>query len=423
MILLKTKSLVTRLITGMLALVMVFSNVTPVSVLAYDLKASEKAASEDCRTWRQSDVRWGDYPIGASPYTLSDSGCYIFASLVALKLAGFTKPTAQPVEFTKFLYEHGCFGSSGCLTYNPVYEYVYASVGSDKHICYRDESFYSDLLVGKTTWKDKINTLSSAGYYVIIYLSHNHFVLALGQDEDGDVLIYDAGGSADMSAEAAPSRKVAYKITDQYSYEGIGHITIIDMDGIPLNEVKEYCGGNPSEDAKNSPFSVKDIRAKYGEDYWVSTYGLAEEVPLSMMNSSSLTANERLEISDWNRSLEYQKEDKMNGLLRAIVMLCGIVVVVYSTLLFLAFQVDRVNNFIDISLVSTMTFGLMMVADDGQSTYASKTARGEPKMLTLKDVTIASISGIAVGVLLLSGKLFGIIDAVITFFSNLLDKI
>lgn len=413
--------IVKRATACFMAVFMLITSIIPMYALSYDVEAAKAAAKEDCRTWRQSDERWSNYPIGRSGSTIGGIGCYLTASLVAIKMAGNASPDSQPLEFVEWLNANGGFGPAGDLYWQPVYTYVRQCAGSEVQILYRDisEGIFSSVIAGKTTWKDKINALSSAGYYCLVHFSRGHYVLATGQDENGDVLIFDAAGIADLSAAAAPSRKTAYVLTEQYSYGEIDGVTILDMSGTPLNECKEFGGG--STESSNG-FTVSDIRNQYGEEYWVSEQGLNEFTSINLMNGNALTMSEREEVGDWRQTLEYKDDSEKHGILRAIVMLIGIIMILYSTLIFVAFQVDRINNFVDVPLLYFLTAGKMMtVNEDEQSTY-NEDNKGA-KMMKQKDICIASLVGIVVGILLLSGKLYELINLALSLVAKLINKI
>lgn len=175
--------------------------------------------------------------------------------------------------------------------------------------------------------------------------------------------------------------------------------------------------GNGSVEGSGNGFSIKGS-TQYEESYFIGdTMGLSDSHLIVLPDSKNLYNYEREEIANWKSTIDLLKEDRKFSFLRACVMFVGIVIIVYSTLLFLAFQFDKINNFVDIELVGYLTFGKLITSRDGTSTYnkQDETTKGKPKTVVQKDIAVATITGIAVGVLLLSGKLYAIISLVVSF--------
>ena len=102
--------------------------------------------------------------------------------------------------------------------------------------------------------------------------------------------------------------------------------------------------------------------------------------------------------------------NRVKGLVFLIIF--GILCIVYAVLFFLSYWLDKMNNLIDISLLSLISLGKFIAsADDNISTYKEKGS--EPKLVTFKDVMFISGGILALGVLILSGALFKIVVIVI----------
>lgn len=158
-----------------------------------------------------------------------------------------------------------------------------------------------------------------------------------------------------------------------------------------------------------------NLAATYNEEYFLGLQDSLHDSGVLLPDASSLQFSEQQEIAEWKNTIELLKEDKKYSILRAIVMLVGIIMIVYSTLLFIAFQIDRINNFVDVELVSWLTGNKLVTSRDETSTYNNETAKGKPKTVVQKDIFAATLTGILAGVLLLSGKLYAIINLVVSF--------
>lgn len=158
----------------------------------------------------------------------------------------------------------------------------------------------------------------------------------------------------------------------------------------------------------------------YEESHFIGDFaGLTDEHLIVLPDGSNLYNWEQQEIANWKNTIELLQEDKKFSFLRAIVMFVGILMIVYSTVLFLAFQFDRINNFVDIELVSYITLGKLITSRDETSTYNKEGERGKPKAVVQKDIAMATITGISAGVLLLSGKLYAIISLVVSLVQSI----
>ena len=171
--------------------------------------------------------------------------------------------------------------------------------------------------------------------------------------------------------------------------------------------------------AGNTGISINDIAQKYDETYFLGDFSGLVEHGIALPSSDWLQHSEQQEIANWKSTIELLQEDKKYSVLRACVMFVGILMIVYSTLLFLAFQFDKINNFVDIELVSCLTLGKLVTSRDEISTYNKEEVSGKPKAVVQKDIAMASITGITAGVLLLSGKLYAIISLVVSLVSSI----
>lgn len=416
------------------AALMLICSLVPLYASAYDESKWKDAANEDCRTWRQMDTRWADYRMGSSSdSTMGDYGCLVIAMSMTIKMSGAMGDSFQPMDLVKYTQSVGGFSAGGGynnyanvanFTSNKVVQIgSYGNLGS---------SITSSVLSGKTDIVSQIKALTDAGYYIILHVANkrhggaaHHFVMCVGYD-DQDLLISDGypdGESAYFTPEGVSSRTPVYHLGDFYltpqSYQ------VWQCTDKPFNQNNDYFNGKTGEDNAAGGIQVSDIMKQYGEEYWLEAEKCSQltEYPLILPVASDLSISERDEVADWKQTLNHKEEDNQHGFLRAVVMLVGIIIIVYSTLLFLAFQFDRINNFIDVPLLYFLTFGKMMtISEDEQSTYNQADGKGA-KMMKQKDICIASIVGIAIGVLLLSGKLFELISTLVTMIGKLLDKI
>lgn len=153
----------------------------------------------------------------------------------------------------------------------------------------------------------------------------------------------------------------------------------------------------------------------WSEDQFVDFVTLNED-SITLPTRDGLEYSKLREITAWRTAVENKKIDKYTRYPRAVFMFIGIIITLYSIFLYLAWQFDRINNFIDISVLSILTFRRFMASPDGTSNFADTGAAN--KVLAHKDIIKVTLIGMAIGVLLISGKIFDIVASVVGWVSE-----
>lgn len=159
------------------------------------------------------------------------------------------------------------------------------------------------------------------------------------------------------------------------------------------------------------------LKDEYNEDWGIYEHITTELIPLP--DGSGLGANEKAQLQVWKEILETEDEFSVISFLRTCVAFVGILLVVYATLVYLAYWVDRVNNFVAFSCLNALTMGRLMISpDDNSSTFTP--SNKNVKAVVHRDIVFVSLLGIAIGVILLSGRIYLIIDFFIEFAKDVL---
>lgn len=123
---------------------------------------------------------------------------------------------------------------------------------------------------------------------------------------------------------------------------------------------------------------------------------------------------EDMKIRTWKEDVDEWRSSKVISWLRAVVAFIGIIIVVYSSFLYIAYWFDRINNFIDISMLSILTLGRLAISpDDTTSTFNPET-KGI-KVVTHRNMIFICLLGIAFGIVLLTGKIYDFIAWILSF--------
>lgn len=160
----------------------------------------------------------------------------------------------------------------------------------------------------------------------------------------------------------------------------------------------------------NNPNTVDIASGLLSEEDFVSLPQLSE-FDIALPTSEGLGILYNSEVANWRNDIDYNNQAKVLSYERALIMLLGIVLCIYGLLLYLAFHFDSVNNFVDIELLSILSFGRFIVAPDGRSSTWRSGAR--PQAIIHRDALIMFVLVEAVGVLITSGKIFSVISKVI----------
>lgn len=159
------------------------------------------------------------------------------------------------------------------------------------------------------------------------------------------------------------------------------------------------------------------LKSEYNEEW--GTYARINTSLIELPDGSGLSGGEREQLYAWKEVIESEDDFAIISFLRTCVAFIGILLVIYSTLIYLAYWVDRVNNFIEFSCLNALTMGRLVISpDDSISTFKSSSKK--VKSVVHKDIIFVSLAGITLGVLLLSGRIYLIIDFFIEFAKDVL---
>lgn len=153
----------------------------------------------------------------------------------------------------------------------------------------------------------------------------------------------------------------------------------------------------------------------YSENEFVQDKAMNDiMVEFAKLSDLSDEENENLEL--WKGDLSKTKEENIliNGG-RIVVMFAGIVFTIWMLLIYLAYWLDRVNNFIDIDFLPIITFKKLRISPtEEECTFSVKDlAKGETRTINHKHVIGVCICGIVFGCLIITGMIFTIVSAVV----------
>lgn len=177
--------------------------------------------------------------------------------------------------------------------------------------------------------------------------------------------------------------------------------------------------GNDGEvDGSNQSGTVK-VTGALDEEYF-GVYGThLKENSIALPNADMLTVNEQKQIATWGNNIGTLDESYI-GFMRRVISFLGIMFTIYCLFIYLAYWLDRVNTFFDISFLSMLTLGnLELSPDEKQSTF--NPANEGKKIVNHKDVIKIVVIGCIVGVLLISGWVYKGVALVLDLIEKILS--
>lgn len=135
-------------------------------------------------------------------------------------------------------------------------------------------------------------------------------------------------------------------------------------------------------------------------------------------------------LDEWKEDVAFRHKNDTHGGIRTAVALLGILLTLYSVLVYIAYQFDCINNIIDVSLLSIITFGRLRISPEfDKSTFMSHpeggakgTSKTGQKTVVHKDILVICTIGITIGVLIFSGKLYMMISWAIGWIKGVILK-
>ena len=155
----------------------------------------------------------------------------------------------------------------------------------------------------------------------------------------------------------------------------------------------------------------------YSEEQLFSNMTLME-APIEEMLDISIEdfgQDDREALDNWKMNVEKEQEkNSANAWIRRIVMLFGILITIWSLLVYIAYWFDRLNNLIDFSLLEILTFQRLSLSDTEETCTFSLRHLGERKRtVNHRAILMVAVIGMVFGALLISGTLYKVVYVIV----------
>lgn len=410
-----------RFLVVILLVVILMSSIP---VYAYD--NSKPFDPKDVTTWTQ-----GSFPesntiklANGGGSTIRRAACSYFAVCYAFVKAGLMDPKTgtAPIDFIKDVNRRGDWDAdwghydmSSISKYYPKVTCESEYFGLQNNGMSREEA----LAVCKNFYNE--------GKFVIICVQASgvtggHYVFIDSYKEDGTMVIGDSGFSTtDFSLYM--NHNVYLKYCHVYNIEGV---KCNELESIYSDNV----GGTSTESNGAMTEEEKVIYNKVKNEFELEGMGRFENLLSSdclvvpeYYDNSYLSVSEQKALSDIGRNVE-KNRITVTGVYHALMSFVGVVLILYSLLMFLAYFFDYNNTFVDISLLGIITLGRFRVVSkeevgEGNLGYNKK---DKCTYVTMGMVAVRCVVVLVVGLFLVSGLLSDLVLSLVYFVLDIIEK-
>lgn len=343
-----------KFISLLLCVVTVLPLLSCLTFNVYSAEDEKKYPPDDFKTWVQFDDRWATYQYaGPGSDTIRKSGCMITSIAI---LIAYSDPSKR--DWTVFspmtcARDNLDLGPGGLETW-----YVHDLAGGNNFLYLECVEFSS--LDGA---KENIRKHMNAGEYSMMYVrgpSYSHFSPVVGWNKETDEpIIWDVGSNISRNQVCEPgccwntsfrNKGTSFKVVSYKSLISSSLDTIYNDSFDPSTDI--------SDDR------LSELNRMYSE--WELT-GMPESFALVSDQIDLVPAG----VGSWDWYLQMnnavigeaiqQNNKTFFDYLRAAFVFVGILLIVYAVLLIAGHAIDNTNSFIDINLVTLLSFGKLKV--------------------------------------------------------------
>ena len=170
---------------------------------------------------------------------------------------------------------------------------------------------------------------------------------------------------------------------------------------------------------------IQDKKGHFTEEQLSSMVVLSEADLAGVLDyatTDNLTHEDLESLDIWKNLVA--EESTTERTIRIVVQLVGVLLLIWSILLFTGYYFDRTNNLIDISAVSILTLGkLRAITDDGEeSTFGKDKSEKKNKISTVNSRNIFTICSVTAlfAVLILTGTLYNMLTSLVNLVKSIL---
>lgn len=177
-----------------------------------------------------------------------------------------------------------------------------------------------------------------------------------------------------------------------------------------------------SQDSKTTKeLSGKDVTTEWDLEGMPKKSGLVSKLKIpKLATREGLSINEKVNLVEIGNDTAQTKEFNVWTKARAGLVFFGLLMMVYTLFLAMAMLFDKMNSFIDLSMVSVLTFGLIHYSDDAQD---FDTSDSDIKYTSSKRmIVLILVLGIIAGLFISGGVLPSVMRTIYSIISSINNK-
>lgn len=292
---------------------------------------------------------------------------------------------------------------------------------------------FEDMTAAEFT--EAMKVFYEAGYYCVVcvwYVNNhvtnnaeggqgaNHATCFSGFDSSGTAYLYDSGCGTYVDA-ANGNYNISFEDAYNYKYR-FSYVVAWELSN---GKMKDKCGGVSQKADKETAEDIGidgmiqtsgNMNGYYSADQ-LGQYAKVGEVTIDFETATidSFGQTDRDALETWKTNVESERDkNSVNAWIRRIVMIFGIMITIWSLLIYIAYWFDRLNNLLDFSLLELLTFQKLSLSDTEENCTFSLRHIGEKKRtVNHRAILIIAVIGIVFGALLISGTIYKAIYIVV----------
>ena len=137
-------------------------------------------------------------------------------------------------------------------------------------------------------------------------------------------------------------------------------------------------------------------------------------------SNALLSSDDKMQINYWAEDITSNEANSSIKIIRGCVTALGIIMMIYCALIYISYWFDRINSFVELNALGLLTLGKLSISsEESTSTFYRSTEK--TRFVNHKNVCFIVILGIQLGVILISGKIYFLISAIMGLVSKFIN--
>ena len=230
--------------------------------------------------------------------------------------------------------------------------------------------------------------------------------------------VYDISLSYSMYNKGSKPHNVVYVMAYKFSDEKYSLLNV--------------CGGkeatmSTTDQTNLANMGIQDKKGHFTEEQLSSMVVLSEADLAGVLDyatTDNLTHEDLESLDIWKNLVA--EESTAEKTIRIVVQLIGVLLLMWSILLFAGYYFDRTNNLIDISIVNILTLGKLRPVTDNEeeATFGKDKSEKKNKISTVNSRNIFTICFVTAlfAVLILTGTLYNMLTSLVNLVKSILRR-